>query len=213
MHPALSANIGRSRLPGPFEATIFTRRVTLAASSFIHAMHPKTEIRATREAIAKVLARGWVAQAKIHGHRAQIHLSADPEEPPIAYNRQGRRHAMPLPPAMVRELRRLFQPARGWSALDAEWLKPRKKLFVFDILKQEDKVLSSLTFPERHQLLPRLFISPSITVLPILDDVEKCLKLLETEEPEIEGIVLKAGGTRGFHDSSIIRCRRPERRH
>jgi hypothetical protein len=176
-------------------------------------MHPKTEIRATREAIAKVLAKGWVAQAKIHGHRAQIHIAADPAVPLIAYNRQGRRHVAMLPPAMTRELRRLFQPAKGWTALDAEWLKPQKKLYVFDVLKREDQVLSGLTFPERHKLLPRLFISPSVSVLPVLDDVEKCLELLASDTSEIEGVVLKSATTPGFHDSSIIRCRKPGRRH
>ena len=179
----------------------------MSTSSFIRAMHPKSEIRGDGEAIARILAAGWIGQMKIHGHRAQIHISSDPDHEILAYTRQGRCHTVALPPTMQKELRRLFTPEMGWNVLDTEWLKSKKKLFVFDILKQEGKTLRSLTYPQRWELLPRNFISPHISVLPLLKDVPSCLKLMESTSPHIEGLVFKSGTSSGFSDTSIVRCR------
>lgn len=184
----------------------------MPASIFIHAMHPKTEIRPTEAAIAKVLQSGWVGQIKIHGHRAQIHISADAGQPVLAYNRQGRLHKLAVAPKIVAELRRLFAPASGWTVIDAEWLKPEGKIFVFDVLKEAGKSLIGLSYIERWQRLPRAFISPSVSVLGLIDSVEKCLEILASDDPHIEGLVFKARATAGFRDSSIIRCRRPKSR-
>jgi len=180
----------------------------MARSAFIKAMHPKSEILPEASAVKQTLDRGWIGQTKMHGHRAQIHISANPDENPLAFTRQGKRHSKPLPPAMIRELRRLFRPEKGWTAIDAEWLKDDKKLYVFDLLKSEGEVLWRLTFPERWAMLPRNFISPHITVLPLLRDLPGCLKVLEKADPKNEGLVFKSSTSTGFSDTSIVRCRR-----
>lgn len=191
-----------------FTPSFFTRQVVLAASAFIKPMHPKSEIKPDESAIARILGNGWIGQTKIHGHRAQIHISSDPEKDILAYTRQGTRHKLSLTPRMVKELRRLFQPNTGWNVIDAEWLKPEEKLFVFDFIKQEGKLLRALTFPERFALLPRDFISPHVSLLPLLKDLESCLKVLQTDKEMIEGLVFKSGSSTGFSDSSIVRCRK-----
>lgn len=193
---------------GVFEPTIFTRRVPLARSLFIRPMHPKTEIRPEREAIRKVLGAGWAGQLKIHGHRAQIHMPAALDEELIAYNRLGRPHQKLLPDELVSELRRIFAPREGWNVIDAEWLKPEGKLFVFDIVKKDGLLLGRLNYAERYRLLPREFISPHIQILPLLTQVERCMEILESDKPHVEGLVFKSLTSVGFGDTSIVRCRK-----
>lgn len=188
--------------------TIFTRKVILATSPYIRAMHPKTQIMPEPLSISRILKKGWVGQSKIHGHRAQIHISADPEDKILAYTRHGQYHKMAVPPAMAKELYRLFRPKKGWNVIDAEWLKPQKKLFVFDFLKQEGVTLRGMTYPERWALLPKNFISPCIQVLPLVKDLESCLKILSSQSSTIEGLVFKSGTSAGFSDNSIVRCRK-----
>jgi ATP-dependent DNA ligase len=203
-----------SKVPGVFEKTIFSARSRpLLKSIFIHAMHPKTEIKAQAATIQKILDAGWVGQLKIHGHRAQIHVPADPTLEPYAYNRQGRIHKKLLPEAVILELRRLFTPERQWNVIDAEWLKETDKLFVFDLLKQNGETLVRLNYSERWRLLPRLFISPSISVLPVFTDLKQCLEALETSDPTIEGLVFKSQTSPGFEDTSIVRCRKSSSRY
>lgn len=193
---------------GVFSETIFTRKVPLAASPFIKAMHPKSEIKPEAAAIIKILGLGWVAQTKIHGHRAQLHISSNESEPIIAYTRQGTHHKLGLAPKIEKEIRRLFTPSNGWNVIDAEWLKPEDKIFVFDFLRKEGKTLRAMTFPERWALLPKAFISPHLTVLPLIKDVASCQKVLETTDENIEGLVFKSSTSTGFSDSSIVRCRK-----
>jgi ATP-dependent DNA ligase len=154
-----------------------------------------------------MLAAGWVGQLKLHGHRAQIHVPSDELLPVLVYTRHGKPHRKALPEPMVAEVRRLYQPDRGWNALDAEWLKADDKLFVFDFLKKEGKSLRSLTYPERWKLLPRLFLSPHVETLGLLTDAAACLKALRRTEPHIEGLVFKSTRRPGFADTSIVRCR------
>lgn len=180
----------------------------MSQSVFIRAMHPKTEISPTLPAIEKILNAGWVGQIKIHGHRAQIHMSADPTEDVVAYNRQGRPHKMLLPDKMAAELRRIFEPQKGWTVIDAEWLKPEGKLFVFDILKKDDVLLRRMSYGERYKLLPRSFISPHVKTLPLVTSAAKCMDILATSEAHIEGLVFKSLNTKGFADTSIVRCRK-----
>ena len=177
-------------------------------SVFIKSMHPKTEISPSRVAIEKILNAGWVGQMKIHGHRAQIHLPSDLKKEPIAYNRQGRPHKKLLPDEIIAELQRLFKVKNGWTVIDAEWIKPENKLYIFDILKQDGKILRALTYTERWKLLPRLYISRHLQTLPLLTSVEKCMEVLAREEESIEGLVFKAAGSKGFEDTSIVRCRK-----
>jgi ATP-dependent DNA ligase len=180
----------------------------MASSLYIRAMHPKTEISADPSAMARILEKGWIAQTKIHGHRAQIHVSHDPKEPVVVYNRQGKRHAKELSPSLVKEIRRLFQPAKGWNVIDAEWLKPEEKLFVFDFLKLEGELLWRANYLERFNELPKNFLSPHLSVLPLIRDLPGCLKVMQSTQPHIEGLVFKATSSAGFSDTSIVRCRR-----
>jgi ATP-dependent DNA ligase len=170
-------------------------------------MHPKAEISPTMASIQKILKAGWVGQMKLHGHRAQIHLPANRNDSPAVYNRQGRPHKRLLSEPMTQELYRVFKPEEGWTVIDAEWLKPENKLFVFDILKQDGKLLRGLTYLERWKLLPKLYISPHIQTLPILTTVEKCMAVLASPDDWVEGLVFKSN-SKGFEDTSIIRCRR-----
>jgi ATP-dependent DNA ligase len=195
-------------LPGVFERTIFTRAIAVKDSAFIAAPHPKTIVAPTRPAMQKVLDAGWWGQMKIHGHRAQIHIAADESLPPIAYTRQGRPHTVPLPKEFLSELRRLLAPKNGYSAVDAEWLKPAGKLYLFDYLKHNGQVLSAYTYAERYQLLPRVYRSSCIETLPILRSAEECLEVLARSEPWVEGLVFKSPTTVGFRDSAIVRCRK-----
>lgn len=191
-----------------FADTIFTRKAAVLSSPFIRAMHPKSEILPEPMAITRILENGWVGQTKIHGHRAQIHVSANPKEDLIAYTRQGKRHKLTLAPKIVKELRRLFTPQKGWNVIDAEWLKPEGKIFVFDFLKKDGVSLRSLSFPERWEKLPRSFISPHVSVLPLLKDQASCNKILHSSDENIEGLVFKSMRSTGFSDSSIVRCRK-----
>ncbi|MGE3683495.1 MAG: hypothetical protein AB7G93_17365 [Bdellovibrionales bacterium] len=171
-------------------------------------MHPKTQISPSRVAVEKMLRAGWVGQVKIDGHRAQIHIPADPGEPPIAFNRQGKPHQKLLPDKVTAELRRLFKIECDWTVIDAEWLKSEDKLFVFDVLKLDGKILRSLTYMERWKLLPRLYISRHVQTLPLLTTTEKCMAILAQQDPTVEGLVFKAAASKGFGDTCIVRCRK-----
>lgn len=195
-------------IPGVFQRTIFTRQRKInPASLFIRPMHPKTEIRPTAESIRKILDAGWIGQLKIHGHRAQIHIPADPNEEIIAYNRHGQLHKKEIPDSILNELRRIFAPTEGWNVLDCEWIKPKDRVYVFDFIKNKNELLHRMSFQERWKLLPRAYISPVIQTLGILSQLDTCLEALNRPEDWIEGLVFKSPSP-GFEDSSIIRCRK-----
>jgi ATP-dependent DNA ligase len=181
-------------------------------STYIRAMHPKTEISPTLPAVEKILKAGWLGQMKVHGHRAQIHLPADPSLEPIAYTRHGQPHKKLLPPEIISELRRLIKVESDWTVIDCEWLKPENKLFLFDVLKFNGENLRRLTYGERYEHLPKDFLSPHIQTLPLLRTSAKCMAVLASTLAYVEGLVFKSPTTKGFEDSSIIRCRkRPSR--
>lgn len=171
-------------------------------------MHPKTEVRPDRAAIKRILDNGWVGQAKIHGHRAQIHVPSEPGEATLVYNRQAQLHARPLSKRLDAEVRRLFAPSEGWTVIDAEWLKPEDRLHVFDVLKRQGRLLADYTYEQRYELLPRVFSSECLEVLPLLRTADKCMDVLASTDPHVEGVVLKALNTPGFRDTSIVRCRK-----
>lgn len=180
----------------------------MASSPFIRAMHPKTEILAEPSAIRQVLDAGWIGQLKVHGHRVQLHVPSDPKAVILAYNRQGKRHAKALTDPIISEIFRLFRPTKGWNVIDAEWLKEEEKIFVFDFLKKEGETLWLRTFPERWGMLPRAFLSPHLSILPLLRDVASCVKILNSKDPHVEGLVFKSATSTGFSDTSIVRCRK-----
>ena len=178
------------------------------ASRFLRTGHPKKEVRADAQAFRRILDEGWWGQCKIHGHRAQIHISASEKDEVIAYNRHGRLHAKILEPEIVAELRRILAPEKGWTAIEAEWLKPEKKLFLFDYIKKDDKILSSLSYEERYQLLPRLYLSPYVSTLTVLRTVDECLEVMKDPSPHVEGLMFKSRHSKGFSNLSMIRCRK-----
>lgn len=209
MESALSRN-----LPGIFNPTLLSGRRIVALSKFIRPIHPKTEILPNAQTIGRLLRSGWVGQLKIHGHRVQIHLPDDPAIPPIFYTRHGGLHKLKPSKAMVSEIFRVFGPVKGkgWTVIDGEWLKPKKKIFVFDLLKKEGELLHKLTYEQRFALLPKRYLSPHLQSLPLLKSLESCLEGLEDSNPIIEGLVFRALKTPGFKDTSIVRCRKQSSR-
>lgn len=200
-------------LPRVFEPTIFEPSSTLKwprmvlPSRFIKPIHPKTMIAPEETAIKKVMAAGWWGQPKIHGHRAQIHIPSD-GSPCLVYNRHGKLHREKLTPAMDSELHRIFGPSKDWNVIDAEWMKPEEKVFVFDFLKHEGTVLDDLSFSERYDLIPKLYVSPFVSTVPVFKTLDRCLSYLSSDLPAfIEGLVFRASLSRGFSDSTIVRCR------
>ena len=193
-----------------FAKPFFTRQSPVTSPPYIRAPHPKTGILPEPSTIKRILGTGWVGQTKIHGHRCQLHVPAEGAKGVIAFTRQGKRHAKAMSDAMLKEVVRLFRPETGWNVVDAEWLKPEDKLFVFDYLKKEGRLLSKLAFPQRFELLPRAYISPHITTLPLLRDLKQCLDVLGSTDPHVEGLVFKSLTRIGFADTSVVRCvRRP----
>lgn len=190
------------------KSLLMERKRPKSESLFIRAPHPKTEIRPEKLTIKRILNLGWVGQAKIHGHRAQIHLSQDPKLPFLVYNRQGRFHQKPMPQFLEDELRTLFPAEKGYTIIDTEWVKPKDKVYLFDVLQLNGKLLSNYTYLERWELLPRVFPSSQIETLPILRTLSECMAVLEDPQPHIEGLVFKSTTTEGFNDTSIIRCRK-----
>lgn len=178
-----------------------------AVSRFIQPMHPKTEVQPTRAAIQRVLQAGWVGQLKVHGHRAQIHIPAETNQPILAYTRQGHLHRIRMAEAMEKELRRLFTPRTGWNVIDAEWLKRDDQLFVFDYIKYNGDLLDDRTYIQRYELLPRVYRSEFIETLPLLKTADECMATLERPEGWVEGLVFKSTTTLGFSDTAIVRCR------
>ncbi len=199
-------------LPGIFDSTILSGgSPVMSGPKHIRPIHPKTEIAPTRDAIQRILDRGWWGQVKIHGHRAQIHIPSHDTDEIVVFNRQGQPHRKVLPPDVVLEVNRLFRPRTGWNVIDAEWLKSDDRLFVFDFLKHDDQRLDAKTYGERYALLPRAFISPKILVLPTLKTLDQCLAVLADPTEHVEGLIFRSPETRGFIDSGIVRCRkRPE---
>jgi hypothetical protein len=196
-------------LPGIFEATILSGgRRSLTGPKHIRPIHPKTEIASTRVSIENILSLSWWGQAKIHGHRAQIHIPSRESEDLVIFNRQGQPHRKILPPDVAQEVFRIFRPKTGWNVLDAEWLKADDRLFVFDMLKREDRILDSMSYGERYALLPRVYSSPKIVTLPPLKTVEQCLAVLADPKDYVEGLIFRSPHTVGFVDSGIVRCRK-----
>lgn len=184
------------------------RQIKLEESKFITSMHPKTEILPNPDSIKRILKSSWWGQIKIHGHRAQIHIPENEQKSILVYTRKGGFHKKSLGPAISKELFRLFKPKEGWSVIDSEWLKPKNKIFVFDLLKHNGKLLTDYTYEERWSLLPQVYKSEYIETLPVYRSVEACLKALDSEIPHVEGLVFKSYKTPGFQDTSIIRCRK-----
>ncbi len=179
-----------------------------AESAYIKTGHPKTEISSDRVSFENILKQGWWGQAKIHGHRAQIHLSADSQEPSLVYNRHGKLHARRLDVEIEDELRRIIPLKLAWSAIEAEWLKNEKKIYIFDFIKMNGRILSTLSYQERYEMIPRIYQSEFVSTLSVLRRGTECLQVFSDPDPKIEGLIFKSSQSIGFSDSALIRCRK-----
>jgi ATP-dependent DNA ligase len=172
---------------------------------FIPPQHPKAGISCNRESIEKIIKLGWIAQKKIDGARAQIHISHMGDI--VAFTRKGTRHTVTMQPEIILFLLEHYRPEKDWNVIDCEWLRYKGKLFIFDVLKWNGESLSGLTYLERYNML---FEKPVITkhcqILSMIKTFKKCMSTLE-KEPELEGLVFKAITTRGWPNTAIIRCR------
>ena len=68
-----------------------------------------------------------------------------------------------LEEAMVAELRRVFTPSIDWNVIDAEWLKPEEKLYVFDLLKRDGETFQTMEVTEfkvLDKVAPETFSEP-----------------------------------------------------
>jgi ATP-dependent DNA ligase len=171
---------------------------------FIKCQHPNHAIAPERSAIERVLKMGWAGQLKMNGHRLQIHIS--PQREITCYTRHGRLHTQKL----SSELKFSFQDyadSDGYLCLEGEWLKAENQVYLFDILRYKSDTLSFQTYAERHSLLKEVFhISPHIKFLRTYKKVDDCLKILESSDAKIEGLVFKSLNTKGWPDTAIVRC-------
>lgn len=174
---------------------------------FITCQHPKATTSPDRESIKRLLAMGFAGQRKVHGHRAQLHVSATGEL--VAFTRQGTRHTAALPAATVEHLATNYRPKTGWTVLDAEWQKQESKIYLFDLIKLGTKSLQTLNYEQRYaELRGQFVIGPGLAFLVLLRDVAACEAVLADGSPYTEGLVFRELRAPGFHDTSIIRCRK-----
>jgi ATP-dependent DNA ligase len=178
---------------------------------FITPIHPKTSIKPEQEAIARVLKLGWVAQAKINGRRLQLHVSSCGKI--IAYNRQGNRHTLTLPLKLRNRILTVCKPDTGVNVFDCEWYTPTQQIFLFDLIALEDKVFSMKTYEERFELLVKFadwgsFKDTCLVLLPWITDIDEAMGIIHMDDEIIEGLVFKARNSKGFQNTSVIRCRR-----
>jgi ATP-dependent DNA ligase len=171
-------------------------------------MHPKTEIKPDAASVKKILDAGWWGQKKIHGHRAQIHLPSDRQKSVKVYNRHGKPHAKALSKQIIDELYRILPIQSDWTVVEAEWLKGEDKLYLFDVLKLNGKLLNYQNYEQRWSLLPKVYASPYIETLMVYSQLSSCMEVLESEDEDVEGLVFKSRTANGFRDTAIIRCRK-----
>jgi ATP-dependent DNA ligase len=175
---------------------------------FIEPQHPKGELPPKKEDISNLIRWGWWGQKKVNGYRCQIHISSEGE---VKYfTRQGTAHTRTIPETIKEQLTRHLTPSHGYNVLDAEWQRQQEKIYLFDVLKLEDKLLDRQTFEERHQILRKdlFFIEPNINFLPVYKSVHQCMQVLAKNEDWIEGLVFKLPGNKGWKNDAIIRCRK-----
>lgn len=178
---------------------------------FIPAQHPKASLAPDRATVARMIAMGYTAQRKVNGARAQVHVSAEGEV--VAFTRQGTRHTEAFPPQLKAYLAERYAPEAGWNVYDAEWQRQeddrRGKLYLFDLIVLNNKPLDSATFEERHEILAgRFVLGPMLGLLPVLTTVAACMAVLEDPSPFTEGLVFRTPKCSGFHNSSLLRCRK-----
>lgn len=177
-------------------------------SRYIKGPHPKASIPPKSEIIKEFLSLGWIFQQKINGRRIQIHIPRCPIKEIICYTRQGSLHTIPLSSNIQDVIRAYYAPKQGeWNVLEGEFVPQLDKVFLFDVLVHEDKLLTHLNFKSRHSLLKRAFISPYLSILKTFTSIKDAVRILAGKEDWIEGIIFKSDSI-GFDDRSVVRCRK-----
>ena len=176
---------------------------------FITAQHPGSGSRLAPndETIRKVIGYGWWGQKKINGDSWQCHISSKGEL--VCYTRHGTKHTKKLHTAIHDDIVEHFRPSQGFTVLVGEWQYTLKKVFLFDILKQEGESFSNLTYSERYKILrDNLFITPNVEFLPVYRTVKQCLQVLEKAKGDkfLDGLVFKNANAQGWRNTSIVRC-------
>jgi len=172
---------------------------------YIPTYHPKHSVPPTPTCVAAALSRpGWIAQEKIDGWRAQVHVG---ETRINAFTRIGNPLALPL--RLQQELRAELAPGQ---VVEGEWVSMLGRLYLFDMIAVGGEVLRRDTYLERYARLPS-FRGDLVVTLPILESIEQVMAVLSAEDDLIEGVVFKDSLYRGFSDTSVQRCRRYGHRH
>ena len=192
------------------QPTLFSKAVTLNDSLFVKSASARTQILPTTRAIKKALDANWVGQIHWVGHRLQIHIPKAKSREIIIYNAKGQIYKNSLPEPISEDLRKIFIPLRGWNAITASWIPATKKLYVSDIVKKDNQVLSQIPFKDRWVMIPKIFPSKDIRTLPILSTVNKCLSVINDPNPKVAGLILRSKDSVGFPPTSLIRCNKPK---
>ena len=148
-----------------------------------------------------------------NGMRSQIHL--DYRQTVAAhYTRQGTLHTRKLSQEII-ESCKPFLPSRNqsMSVIDGEWVPSLNHVFVFDILKFQGERLVGLTYAQRYEFLEalskKLPEGSHISILPVYKTLDEVMEQLDqvVENPHCEGLVFRAPDSKGWNDTSIVRCR------
>ena len=170
---------------------------------FLRPQHPKGMLAPRLDAVERMIAAGLYGQRKVHGHRAQIHI--EPDGNVVAFTRQGHLHTSALPEKVVAFLATCADSAP--IVLDGEWQKHEGRIYLFDVLATQGRVLDREGHADRFARIA-VFESPWTPALPCLRTAADCWAILTDSDPMTEGLVFRNPATPGFADTAIVRCRK-----
>jgi ATP-dependent DNA ligase len=171
---------------------------------FIQSQHPKNGITPEAEHIRGFLELNWIGQAKMNGHRLQIHIS--PKGQMTCFTRQGNLHTKKLSTELEASFLQ-YADKDGILVLDCEWIKSLDQVWLFDVLKYQGRTMMFSSYKERYGILKSIYaIAANIKLSRVLKKEKDCLKVLADPNEIIEGLVLKAWETKGWPDTAIVRC-------
>jgi len=173
-------------------------------AKFISSQHPKNSVTPTGEQIREYLKLNWIGQAKMNGHRLQIHIT--PKGQLTCFTRQGTLHTKKLPPELEASFLQ-YVDRDGILVLDGEWIKSSDQVWLFDVLKYQGRTMMFSSYKERYGILKSIYaIAANIKLSRVLKKEKDCFKVLADPDEIIEGLVLKAWETKGWPDTAIVRC-------
>ena len=171
---------------------------------FIQSQHPKNGITPEAEHIRGFLELNWIGQAKMNGHRLQIHIT--PKGQMTCFTRQGTLHTKKLSTELEASFLQ-YADKDGILVLDCEWIKSLDQVWLFDVLKYQGRTMMFSSYKERYGILKSIYaIAANIKLSRVLKKEKDCLKVLADPNEIIEGLVLKAWETKGWPDTAIVRC-------